>query len=395
MEVEKITFYLFASIVSGTLTYLLIMTILSVKIKAKRMKIISANAIIASIIYLIGSILIYLLRTSEIVYIIYGLVYVGKFITETNMSNKLHYSQRNYTFYHITTSLLVLAALAIQLLGLGNVIIYVVILSLVNIMISIAWFSEKNVRILSFSNIISIVFLITLMDYPSTSLLFSLLPLGLSSIYITSKEYLHTLRSLDLLKEKKDAIIEHQLKEFKDFLFLLINKIEARYPLRKQHSINVVTISEGIAIELGLDGKVVSFIREGAMMHDIGFLGVDHRNLLEGSSYENPEVMKHIWIGRRILESSNIFIKYLPMVLYHHERMDGSGPEGLYGSIIPLPAKIVAVADKFERLINGRESEKLSIQDAIEYLKKHPNLYDQVVVKALESFVSKNFFQQH
>lgn len=395
MEVERITFYLFASIVFGTIAYLLIVTTLFIKIKAKRMKMISVNGIIASFIYLTGSILIYLMRTSEIVYVIYGLVYVGKFITETNMSNKLHYSQRNYTPYYITTSLLVLIALAIHLLGLGNVIVYVVISSLVNIIMSIAWFLEKNVRILFFGNIISIVFLVVLVDYPSTSVLLSLLPLGFSSIYITSKEYLHTLRSLDILKEKKDVIIENQLKEFKDFLFLMINKIESRYSSRKQHSMNVASISEGIAIELGLDEKVVNFIREGAMMHDIGFLGIDHRNLLEEYPYENPEVMKHIWIGRKVLESSNIFIKYLPMVLYHHERMDGSGPEGLYGSVIPLPARIVAVADKFERLINGRQSEKLSIKDAIEYLKKHSDLYDQAVVRALESFVSKKFFQHH
>lgn len=393
MEFQKIINYLFISLLSGTLFYLIGVIITYLKVETRRMKIISIKAIFASVIYILGIVLLFVLQNSTLVYSITGVIYLLKFILETQMSNELHYSEKKHTIHILTVILIVSLLFILHLAKLQNNELYTIGLISINISIGAGWFLEKNLRILSINNFIAIIFLILFYQNHIAGILFSLIPYGMNSIFITSKEYTQTVRSLEKLKEKKDLIIEEQIKQFKDFLFLMINKIESRYSLRKMHSLNVAKISEGIARELKLDEKLINLIIEGAIIHDIGFLGIDHRELSTSKSYEeNEEIIKHIWIGRNILERSNIFIKYLPIVLYHHERIDGSGPEGMTGEIIPLPVKIISVADKFERLINGRDSEKLSIKDAITYLKKHSGtIYDTSVVKALERYVSKRF----
>ncbi|MCX8029340.1 MAG: HD domain-containing protein [Brevinematales bacterium] len=390
--VEKITYYLLVALLSGTIIYFLGSILTFIGIKTKRIKSILTNISIASIAYGGGSFLIYLFRNHDIAFVIAGSIYILKFLTETDMANKTLYSQKNYKPYYLTTIVILLFLFMMIITRIGNNSIYSTVLVMINTIIGTGWFLDKNFRILSLTNIVSILFLVFLREYPATSLLFSLIPYGMNSIYITSKDYIQTLRSLEILTNKRETIVEHQIRQFKEFLFLLIKKIEGRYSFRKMHSFNVSTISEGIARELGLEEKVVNLIKDASMIHDIGFIGIDHRKLTKGSDYEKEaEIIKHISVGRKIIENSNIFIKYLPIVLYHHEKVDSSGPERLSGNMIPLPVRIVAVADKFERMINGRESKKFSIKEALEFLQKNTNLYDQVVVKALERYVLKNF----
>jgi HD-GYP domain-containing protein (c-di-GMP phosphodiesterase class II) len=72
--------------------------------------------------------------------------------------------------------------------------------------------------------------------------------------------------------------------------------------------------------------------------------------------------------------------------------LDGSGPEKLKGENIPLSAKIVRVADVFERMINGRNGKKYTIKEALEYIKKNKDkLFDSEVVNALERYIYKNY----
>lgn len=99
------------------------------------------------------------------------------------------------------------------------------------------------------------------------------------------------------------------------------------------------------------------------MLHDVGKIGIPETVLKKPSnlSDEEWEIMKqHPVIGaEKVLAPNEALRDLIPMVKYHHERIDGSGyPEKLKGDEIPLAARIVAVADTFHALISDRPTEK-------------------------------------
>ncbi|MFN4245800.1 MAG: HD-GYP domain-containing protein [Brevinematia bacterium] len=390
---EKFTYYLFLSLLSGTLVYLSVLLILLFLIRSIRMKVISVYGSLASLVYIVGILAIFFLKSTLFIYPLALLVYLLKFVIEVKMLDILYYIKGRYLVYYLVILVITFVLLILVFLGLSDRLFYLMFLVLANLLVGLFWLIKKRVPILFFNNILSMIFLLIFIEYHVLGILFSFVFYGISSIYVTAKEYVLTSKSLKSVGEVVDVLKETQVNKFRDFLFLMINKIESRYTSRKNHSLNVSTIAEGISMELMLDEKVLNLVKESAMIHDIGFLGVDHRKLSTELSYEeNQDIIKHIFIGKDLLEKSNIFIKYLPVVLYHHEFVDGSGPEGLKGEFIPLPAKIVAVADKFERLINGRDCKRYSIKRALEFIKKHSGtLYDSKVVKALEKYISKRF----
>jgi two-component system response regulator RpfG len=115
-----------------------------------------------------------------------------------------------------------------------------------------------------------------------------------------------------------------------------------------------------IAEALGLSGSVCSDIELAAPMHDIGKVGIPDGILLKNGQLEEEElsVMRsHTIMGYEILKGSPS--RYLQMgatiARHHHEKYDGSGyPDGLEGALIPLPARVVAVADVFDALMSER-----------------------------------------
>jgi two-component system response regulator RpfG len=117
-------------------------------------------------------------------------------------------------------------------------------------------------------------------------------------------------------------------------------------------------------------------IESSAPMHDIGKIGIpDHILLKPGSltEEENLIMRRHPILGYEILADSPS--RYLQMgaviALGHHEKFDGSGyPQALSGQAIPLPARIVAVADVFDALTSIRPYKKAwSMQEALDYIK--------------------------
>ncbi|UCH79788.1 MAG: HD-GYP domain-containing protein [Nitrospiraceae bacterium] len=130
----------------------------------------------------------------------------------------------------------------------------------------------------------------------------------------------------------------------------------------QSHSFRVSVISEMIASHLGLSEKDIENIRIGALLHDIGKLGISAETLNKIgklSSAERIEISEHTRIGTNVLgSSSSRVVDLLPIILHHHERYDGSGHNGLSGKDIPLGARIVAVADVYEALTSDRPYRK-------------------------------------
>lgn len=133
--------------------------------------------------------------------------------------------------------------------------------------------------------------------------------------------------------------------------------IEARDPATYGHSERVTAIAQRFADRLGLTEEEKEYLRFSTVLHDIGKIGVeaaalDARGELNGDLRMFYEM--HPLIGRSILAPVEFLKPVCEVVLYHHERWDGTGfPEGLSGEQIPFQARLVAIVDAYDRLING------------------------------------------
>ena len=160
-----------------------------------------------------------------------------------------------------------------------------------------------------------------------------------------------------------------------DVVTSLANTIDAKDTYTKGHSTFVSRYSEALARAIGLPENEVQRIRLGAMLHDIGKIGIPENVLRKPSKLtdEEWEIMKqHPVIGAdKVLAPNESLRDLIPMVKYHHEHYDGSGyPMGLKGEEIPLSARIVAIADAYHALVSDRPYRKgMGVEKACEILK--------------------------
>jgi putative nucleotidyltransferase with HDIG domain len=127
------------------------------------------------------------------------------------------------------------------------------------------------------------------------------------------------------------------------------------------HSDRVATYARMLAERMGLAPEMVEYVRQAALMHDIGKIGcVMNLNKPGKLSQEEYEIFKkHPGYGREILEPIRFLSPIIPGVHLHHERWDGRGyPLGLKGNDIPLIARIIAVADTYDAMTSHRSYRK-------------------------------------
>jgi putative nucleotidyltransferase with HDIG domain len=138
----------------------------------------------------------------------------------------------------------------------------------------------------------------------------------------------------------------------------LARAIDARDPSTFGHSERVAAISVQIAAEMGVSGAEREALRRGALLHDIGKIGIEDRVLRKPgplSAEEASDMQEHPRIGHEMLKGLRFLQPSLPGVLHHHERWDGAGyPVGLRGTQIPLAVRILTVADVFDAMTSDR-----------------------------------------
>jgi putative two-component system response regulator len=162
-----------------------------------------------------------------------------------------------------------------------------------------------------------------------------------------------------------------------------------------QHTERVGDLSAQLARKLGFTEEEQRLMRRAAALHDVGKIGIPDALLLKSSrlTQAEMEIMRsHTTIGAHILGgSANPLLQLAEViVLSHHEHWDGRGyPSGLKGNNIPLPARIVAVADAFDALTNDRPYRRaLPFEAAIAEIEAHRGTqFDARVVDALLSVV--------
>jgi putative nucleotidyltransferase with HDIG domain len=128
------------------------------------------------------------------------------------------------------------------------------------------------------------------------------------------------------------------------------------------HSGRVMAYAIAVGEEMGLPLDELEALRFAGLLHDIGKLGVSEEIILKPArltAEEMAEVRRHAEIGAGIVDQMEFLESVAPIVLHHHERWDGGGyPKGLKGEEIPLPARILAVADAFDAMTCERSYSK-------------------------------------
>ena len=134
--------------------------------------------------------------------------------------------------------------------------------------------------------------------------------------------------------------------------------LDARDTYTAGHSERVSALSVMIGRQLGVTPAQLDILRLGALLHDIGKIGVADRVLQKNGplTQEEFEIIKaHPSLGAHILRQISFLTPHIPIVELHHERPDGRGyPQGLLGHATPLLARIVHVADAFDAMTTAR-----------------------------------------
>ena len=181
-----------------------------------------------------------------------------------------------------------------------------------------------------------------------------------------------------------------------NILFSLAKALEAKDVYTRGHSDRVAHYSVQVAKALGLDEKEVEILRKGALLHDIGKIGVKEDVLLKEGKL-TPEEMAHIKlhpsIGYEICKPLKSIAPCLCCIRSHHERVDGEGyPDNLPGKDIPLSAKIIAVVDSYDAMVTDRPyRKKMPKEDALKIFEKEKKngQWDVTVVEAFLMMIRK------
>jgi len=157
-----------------------------------------------------------------------------------------------------------------------------------------------------------------------------------------------------------------------------------------EHNFRVTYISYCFGKDLGLDIKTLRTLMKGAFLHDIGKIGIKDSILLKNApldEQQRQEMELHTILGEELLVDMPWFKEAVAVVMYHHERYDGTGyPKKLKGEDIPLVARIFAIVDVFDALMNARPYKKaFSLEETLKILKNGSSTHFDP--KLLEKFL--------
>lgn len=186
---------------------------------------------------------------------------------------------------------------------------------------------------------------------------------------IVHSEFFMNLNNLLNQKVGITYSIQHSKDLYKEALESIAQSLDARDPFSAKHSKRVSTFSVKFGKYLKLEKKDIDVLGFGALLHDIGKVGIPDSVLKKPGRLTQTEyilMQSHPIVGYNILKSikEELMPGLLEIILYHHERYDGKGyPYGLQNDEIPFLAKLVSIADSFEAMIADRPYRKGMNQD--------------------------------
>ncbi|CAN5346872.1 response regulator [soil metagenome] len=187
-----------------------------------------------------------------------------------------------------------------------------------------------------------------------------------------------------------DSALEEVESSYRITLKALVQALETRDFETHGHSERVVTFSLRLGYELGLEKEAMSNLELGALLHDIGKIGVPDAILRKPAKLNDEEWKKmklHPLHGQKILRNIQFLEGAAKIVSQHHEQWDGSGyPYGLRGETIDIGARIFAVVDAFDAMVSDRVYRKgRPYQDALEEIERCAGTqFDPIIVEAFK-----------
>lgn len=188
----------------------------------------------------------------------------------------------------------------------------------------------------------------------------------------------------------ENARLYSELKHaFRDTVRVIANAVEARDPYTAGHSERVTKVALETARELGWGPEKIDLLEIGALLHDIGKIGVSDAILRKPgplTDAEYQEMKEHPVLGVRMLESVSVLRPVLPYVLYHQEHYDGNGyPFGLAAKEIPIEGRMLAVVDTLDAMTSDRPYRRgMSMEQALaEIVRNRGTQFDPEIVDAL------------
>ncbi len=176
----------------------------------------------------------------------------------------------------------------------------------------------------------------------------------------------------------------------------LTSAIDAKDRYTRNHSRNVARYAVVLGEKLGLSSEEIMNINYGAILHDIGKIGVPEATLNKPgrlTPHEFELIKTHPTIGVNILAPIDFLEEAMNVVRHHHERYDGSGyPSGLKGESIPYAARIVAIADAWDAMTSHRSYRRaLTVEAAIRELQAGSGgQFDPAMVNIFTYIIQKN-----
>jgi putative two-component system response regulator len=188
---------------------------------------------------------------------------------------------------------------------------------------------------------------------------------------------------------RSQQLLLAQLQEsYEASLIMLANAIEVRDPYTRGHVERVMNYAQTIAEYLGWSSTEINNLRFGSILHDIGKINIPEYILKKTGTLNEEEwieMRKHPEMGVELVKGIHYLEPAVPVILYHHERWNGSGyPYGTRENDIPLSARIVAIADSFDAMTTKRpyRDELTPDQACNEVISGSGIQYDPMMVEA-------------
>jgi len=189
-------------------------------------------------------------------------------------------------------------------------------------------------------------------------------------------------------------------RTYADTVRSLVAVIEAKDSYTKGHSERVACYSVDIGRRLGFSDRRVERIELAALLHDLGKVAISRNILLKKSPLDDDEyevIKAHPDIGAHIIESVPFLADLVPVILSHHERVDGAGyGSQLTGEQIPLEARVLSVADAFDAMTSSRPYRAAMSRDSTvrELRRNAGQQFDQVIVETFAEALANGAFPE-
>jgi putative two-component system response regulator len=205
---------------------------------------------------------------------------------------------------------------------------------------------------------------------------------------ISPEDLLTAIRSR--LGRSQQLLLVQLQESYEASLIMLANAIEVRDPYTRGHVERVMNYAQTIAEYLGWSAKDINTLRFGSILHDIGKINISEAILRKEGTLNDEEwveMKKHPEMGVELVHGIHYLDSAVPVILYHHERWNGSGyPFGLKEENIPVSARIIAIADSFDAMTTERPYRKeLTPEQAFnEVVSGSGTQYDPLIVDAFQ-----------